>query len=1010
MGSSPLYRHRGVALLRCAAVPTTTGPRSWPDPDDPASCRAWLDEVWSDAFYAEAITVASPSLATRVHAIRSGAAVSAKRLRRAALATLGYVVRSVARPTPFGTFAGVAPVTIGNDAHVQWRGEHRVLGRADTQWLSEIVETAEQCPELLERLEVVSCDLAVRRGSRRELPRGQNRVSILNTTAVETALDLAAAPIHFGTLMTEVARSFPEADASRVRSLLTELVSKGYLITNLHAPHTVTDPLAYITAALRAAGADTLDEPAVLLAELERVQADILCHNSTTARSTRTETRTKLTARMNRIAARARMPLAHDLLLDCHVQIPPIVVEEMERAASALLRLTRHPSGQQVWREYHVAFCDRYGTGTLVALADVVHPDSGLGYPAGYPGSVMSAPAAHASERDERLLGLALQAVVDGTGEVVLTDELIAELADERFDTRFIPPHVELAARIHATDLDQLKRGDFTLTAAPARSAGTLTSRFTPLATGDGFGLPGLYKALPASTEKALRVQLSYGPLYPHAENVSRTPAYLERVLSLGEHRCEDDAVLRLADLAVTATHERLYVISRTRRQVIEPNIFHALAIDKQPPPIARFLTELPRAFSAGWFQFDWGPHARLPYLPRVRYGRTVLSTAQWRLISSDLPAEPHHDDVRWWRERWRCPVEVELREADRGLRLNLDVPAHVAILCAHLARHGHAVLTEAAPVRDYGWLDGRVHEVAVPLACTTSPAPSPLRQPTTFVSNTCGEIPGARGTRWLSAKVFTHPERIDDVIATHLPKLEAALGTTNLWWLRYRTPPAETDHLRVRLPAELDTEPMRVLGDWAHELRNQGLISRLSLDTYYPETGRYGDGPVLAAAEDVFVADSRLVAAALRQPLATAVSPVAWTVVNMIALAHGLLGGDRAETMNWLATQPVITGPAADRKVAAETILLSTNDNELQECPLWTDDVEVLWRERHAALTAYREQLPEATVVGDVLESLLHMHHNRALGIDRDREQLCRRLARQAALSWRARGGGGTP
>ena len=34
------------------------------------------------------------------------------------------------------------------------------------------------------------------------------------------------------------------------------------------------------------------------------------------------------------------------------------------------------------------------------------------------------------------------------------------------------------------------------------------------------------------------------------------------------------------------------------------------------------------------------------------------------------------------------------------------------------------------------------------------------------------------------------------------------------------------------------------------------------------------------------------------------------------------------------------------------------------------------------------------------ILESLLHIHHNRYLGIDRDREATCRRLARQAALA----------
>lgn len=61
------------------------------------------------------------------------------------------------------------------------------------------------------------------------------------------------------------------------------------------------------------------------------------------------------------------------------------------------------------------------------------------------------------------------------------------------------------------------------------------------------------------------------------------------------------------------------------------------------------------------------------------------------------------------------------------------------------------------------------------------------------------------------------------------------------------------------------------------------------------------------------------------------------------------------------------------------------------------------LWRDRADALAAYRRQLA-STDLDDVLESLLHMHHNRLACIDSDRERATRRLARHAALAWTAR------
>ncbi|WP_146060379.1 lantibiotic dehydratase C-terminal domain-containing protein [Amycolatopsis sp. CA-128772] len=60
-------------------------------------------------------------------------------------------------------------------------------------------------------------------------------------------------------------------------------------------------------------------------------------------------------------------------------------------------------------------------------------------------------------------------------------------------------------------------------------------------------------------------------------------------------------------------------------------------------------------------------------------------------------------------------------------------------------------------------------------------------------------------------------------------------------------------------------------------------------------------------------------------------------------------------------------------------------------------------WRARAAALADYRTRLGADADLDAVLESLLHMHHNRAAGIDRDGENTCRRLARHAAFAWNA-------
>jgi thiopeptide-type bacteriocin biosynthesis protein len=123
-----------------------------------------------------------------------------------------------------------------------------------------------------------------------------------------------------------------------------------------------------------------------------------------------------------------------------------------------------------------------------------------------------------------------------------------------------------------------------------------------------------------------------------------------------------------------------------------------------------------------------------------------------------------------------------------------------------------------------------------------------------------------------------------------------------------------------------------------------------------------------------------------------------------MVDIVSSFLGLDGA--MDWLAARPAPAATGTDRAVADQAVRLAQRDT-LRELPGWPGEVAEAWQVRAAALAVYRNQLPADADTDTVLESLLHMHHNRAVGIDLDGEHTCRRLARQAALAWRAQRGG---
>lgn len=448
----------------------------------------------------------------------------------------------------------------------------------------------------------------------------------------------------------------------------------------------------------------------------------------------------------------------------------------------------------------------------------------------------------------------------------------------------------------------------------------------------------------------------------------------------------------------------------------MEPIVAHAAARHTMPA-IARLLFELPRARSAAVSLFNWGAAACLPFLPRVRYGRSILAPARWRVAAGELPgpAAP-------WRE-WaaamgaarahlRLPTSVYVGTADRRLRLNLDDPMDLTLLRAHLdGTDDAATVSEAPTACDHGWFAGRAHEIVIPLAATAPPARAPAivagSGPLPLIGREHGMLPGSQV---LFAKVYGHPEVFDTILTDHLPALLSAWDPPPAcWFVRYRTP---APHLRLRLHLRDYGQGAVRVGVWAAELRRRGLIGDLALDTYHPETARYGSGATMAAAEAVFAADSAAVLAQLAAMAASReVHPHALTAASLLDLAAAMTGSQPAG-MRWFLDHPELAGhaPVRDRAMFRQALSLAGLDGDraaLQAIP-GGPQIATAWHLRRLAVTRYADCLAgDATHLTptSVLVSLLHLHHVRAHGIDPASEGLSHRLARAVALAWSAPG-----
>lgn len=1023
-----MYQVIDAAVLRAAVHPATGTEETWPElpggvDDDPEQWRAWIRRVWADEQVVEAVEVASPLLAHRLEEICAGTVGKPRHVRRAAVSLARYLLRMRHRATPFGLFAGIAPLRFGSSAKADWGGRHHTVVRADAVWLTEVITRLEACPELLRRLPVAVDETAFVRGSRLVIPFQQpphhekgspSQVSMRLTPALQTVVEAARTAVPLAEVADQLSARYPHVASGTIERLLGELVSRRALITGLRPPMTSTDALGHLVAALRAAHAEDIEAVASTVAALHGLHQELTGTGTGTAPTGRRAERARLRSRMQGLLdqdGRVEQPLVLDTRLDCETVLPQTVAREAEKAAAALVRLSPFPTGSPAWREYHSLFLERYGTGALVPVRDVVDADAGLGYPAGYRSSPFPPPAPAWSTREEKLLALLQRAALDGAEEITLDARMLQELGVE--EARQVPAHLELCCRLQATTRADLDRGDFQLVVTGlAVGAGTTTGRFLGLLTeDDSTRLQAAYASMPTTEPGALRAQISSPPLRTRTENVARTSQVLPHLISLAEHSAAPGH-LALDDLAVGADPQRLHLIHRPTGRPVEPVLLNAVELTNFTHPLARFLTELPRARAAVLAPFSWGAAHRLPYLPRVRYGRTTLAPARWQIPAADLPSPQAPADtwvraLEHWRQRYHLPEQVFLGDDDRRIRLDLSQHPHRQLLRAHLHTTGHATVYEAPEAAAYGWLGGHAHEIVTPLAATL-PMPSATVQWASTVRREHGHLPGESG--WLYAKLFGHAERQHELLTHHLPALLTHWGpgeAPEWWFVRYADPQPHL-RLRVKLPdaAAYGTATAH-LSAWATGLRREGLLSDLQLHNYRPETGRYGTGQAMDAAEAFFAADS---AAALAQMTHTTHpdGPQALTAASFTDIATAFLG-DRKAGLRWLINrltrQPA---PAAHRDLQAETIRLTRpgdGQNALSELP-GGDQITAAWRRRAKALASYRARLEEGAgpTTEEVLPSLLHMHHIRAHGIDEDCERSCHHLARTAALSWTAR------
>ncbi|WP_040827742.1 lantibiotic dehydratase [Nocardia jiangxiensis] len=807
-------------------------------PDFPAE---WGDtkaigELWSDATLREAVLLASPVLAAQtVRVLDSGESGTAlKKRRRIHKGLLKYALRLSSRCTPFGTFAGMTMLPLG-DREPVLATEHRRLvfaSRALGRRLAESVRGGPSAglvanPAVLER--GGRYVVAVMRGS----VSAHDVASVRATGPVTLARQFAGTPRPRRDVEDRIATRYPDVPRATVEKLVTQLIDAEVLLSTADASFFDVDVLDRLPGSAR----------------VTEIREAIGRYASVTPAQDTDALRTLLD--LCRSEGDVQQDLRVDVELAVQGEIPARCAEDAAKAARVLARTALFGSRDITLNEFCEEFQERYGY-TLVPLMRVVDEELGIGFPRAYddPGSVPRRIPSPDERTQRELRGRLLdRARRAGADTVVITDDDLRELPEpDRLASGY-----DIFLRLHRDSA-----GPTSTVVGANFPGGTAVGRFTP-----GIAVADVHARRCAAWESrwwaeggsGVVADIDYACSRDGVNEVAATGRFFPTTLVVNSDPTGSVGnTLRLADvhLGLVGDRVRLFLADGTPLRCQQLNM---VAVETSAK-VVRLLRDISNDGIVRPY-WGWGDlEDSLHYFPEVRYGGVVIAERRWRCPES-VRAET--DSVAAWLSESGVGRYVLVGEMDNRLHLDTRHALHLDLLVEEIAK-GHRWIHDAPDPDGLGVVrdDARRRHATEVVVTVPSPTKAMKSQRAVqypiFDTRSDAERLLAPGGEWSYVTVRVAPTLNDRVLADFraaVPELDG-----QWYFVRYRENAAGQLRLRIHRPlSELD----RAL-EWLTEARLSGAIGEFCLPIHHRELERYGGVASLPSYEQLFCRETGVI------------------------------------------------------------------------------------------------------------------------------------------------------
>jgi thiopeptide-type bacteriocin biosynthesis protein len=871
------------------------------------SVSKFLQSLEASSFE-EAICLSSPSLIKEWIKHSTNEPESEKLL----ISLYRYYLRSSYRCTPFGLFAGVSVGFVSNQTGIQLLSnlDYKKYTRLDTHFLNSFVQTIleddavkgtlkwyanNSIYELNNKLRFI--EFKINNGIR-----SHHLSNVNNSEFVQLILSKAsrgASINELANLLLSDEIAFEDAE-----SFVNEMISACLLVSELEPLVTGTEYHVQLLEKLK-------NIPSTK-AYLQRLQNVVTALKETDQQGLGASTK-HFEKIINEIE-QWQIEFDPSRLFQCDLlkptekcQISTQLTDELGKAISLLEKTTPAPSHSNL-KKFIEEFEKRHES-QEIPLLTILDADTGIGYPANEQACVDNTPlltnlqvgnesqnhnSYNSTTWQKYILRKYQYAISKNEGEIELTEPEIKMLWKDDNIEDSTPNSIYSLCSVLASSGEEVDKGNFLIyheiTAGP--SAANLLGRFCYMDEELTRHTRELLQKEEQAKPDAVFAEILHIP-QARLANISMRPVLRKyEIPILTAPAVDEDHTISLQDLMVSIKKGRIVLRSKKLNKEVIPRLTTAHNFSLNPVPHYHFLCDLQFQGLKSNLSWDWGFLNEFAYLPRVRYGKTILAKARWRISVSDLSLNKNIKEdeleelIKPYFARNKIPNRITISQGDNQLPIDIENSYCLKILAKDLKKietlELHECIFNESNLLVRGPEGGYTNEIIIPWTKLVEKDNASQFQPQNITQHTNGtkvQRSFLSGDKWHYVKIYCGVKTADTILVEILKPITEELlaeGKIAKWFfIRYADP---DHHIRIRFLGEGNfhadiTE--KINAALASYLKNN-LIWKVQTDTYNRELERYGAANI-DNSETLFFYDSV-------------------TVVQILSL----LEGDEGDDLRW--------------------------------------------------------------------------------------------------------------